>query len=937
MGTPLRGLFGRDREIEEADAALDAAASGEPRVLLVGGDAGIGKTSLVGVVTDHARSRGFRVLVGHCLDIDDGVALRPVREALRQAVVFRSDEGLPPVTRRLAPYLRGEADAVTVDELALVVAELAAEGPILLVLEDLHWADRSTVDFAVAVARTATGPLCLVLTHRADEVTRRHPFFGALAELGRSPSASRLDLRALDADGIAGIVTSRGLDDAEVTRSVFERSEGNPLYAEELLAAGPDGLPEQLGALLLARADALSDEARGLLRLASAHGSRLDSVLLAEASGLGADAVDACLREAIDANVVRRVGDHLDFRHGLVREAVYDDLMPGERSKAHRRLAEALERTIGSRPAMADLGQLTFHWHAANDVPRAYGAAVRAGLRARTLGIAQAITHLDLALELHSQVPGAEPARADLLWMLARACERNLEFDRTRRLLGEALDELRDDTDPQLAARVYTAYAVFFEELPGHLTHLDALDRALERLGNRPSHERARAFAIRAEWQLHHEHFTAAIADAERAIEIATALDAPEVLYEGLGARGGGYFYRGDYQRGLTDTEAAAAAARRAGLEGEALIFDMERAFMLLSGVDPPAGLRLARETRNEALTRGLPAQAVRAGLEVVHGLIGAGELRQAESMLDELSGDLVTPDLIRGHLARVRLLLLQGRAQAALPLERERMRAVGQWNVLPDLQWLLLHAQVLIANGLVEDAHTVVRDHLVDFAGSDNPQAAAGLAHAAYESALAGRVLGSPAPDLVERADALLASVDDALVPTPITVWSLSLLCARALRAEIHGRPAADLWRAAFDGARTIGDGVALPIRWRLVRALLAEGKRDEARTSLPEVVAEAKAMGMNGVLEDAIRLGRRHRISVPGDDRPSKLDILTGRESEVLDVLATGATNRAIAERLFISEKTVSVHVTNLLAKLGVTNRTEAAAVARDLAVVE
>jgi DNA-binding CsgD family transcriptional regulator len=178
---------------------------------------------------------------------------------------------------------------------------------------------------------------------------------------------------------------------------------------------------------------------------------------------------------------------------------------------------------------------------------------------------------------------------------------------------------------------------------------------------------------------------------------------------------------------------------------------------------------------------------------------------------------------------------------------------------------------------------------------------------------------------------------VDDALVLTPITVWSLSLLCARALRAEIHGRPAADLWRVAFDGARTIGDGVALPIRWRLVRALLAEGKRDEARTSLPEVVAEAKAMGMNGVLEDAIRLGRRHRISVPGDDRPSKLDILTGREREVLDVLATGATNRAIAERLFISEKTVSVHVTNLLAKLGVTNRTEAAAVARDLAVVE
>jgi DNA-binding NarL/FixJ family response regulator len=122
-----------------------------------------------------------------------------------------------------------------------------------------------------------------------------------------------------------------------------------------------------------------------------------------------------------------------------------------------------------------------------------------------------------------------------------------------------------------------------------------------------------------------------------------------------------------------------------------------------------------------------------------------------------------------------------------------------------------------------------------------------------------------------------------------------------------------------------------------RLVQALLAEGERDEARTALPELLAEAKAMGANGVVEKALELARRHRIPLPGDDRPSKLDVLTAREREVLDVLASGATNRAIAERLFISEKTVSVHVTNLLAKLGVTNRTEAAAVARDLAVVE
>ena len=210
MKHPSRGLIGRDRELSEADGALDAAASGTPQVLLVGGDAGIGKTSLVAAVADRARELGFAVLVGHCLDIDDGVGLRPVREALRQAITDRSEEDLSPVTRRLAPYLRGESDKATVDDLCLVVGELVEAGPLLLVLEDLHWADRSSIDVATAVARAGRGRLCVVLTYRADEVTRRHPFYEALAEIGRSPGARRIDLAALDSEGIAAMAVSRG-------------------------------------------------------------------------------------------------------------------------------------------------------------------------------------------------------------------------------------------------------------------------------------------------------------------------------------------------------------------------------------------------------------------------------------------------------------------------------------------------------------------------------------------------------------------------------------------------------------------------------------------------------------------------------------------------------------------------------------------------------
>ncbi len=170
-----------------------------------------------------------------------------------------------------------------------------------------------------------------------------------------------------------------GADDAFVDE-VFERSEGNPLYAEELLAAGPDSLPEALSDLLLRRVDGLDERARAVLRMASAQGSRLSPQLLGEALAMDEAALDGSLREALDAHVLKTVGGHLDFRHGLIREAVYDDLMPGERAQSHHRLAEALERLAGDDIGMTVLSQLSYHWYAAHDLPRAYQAALRAGM-----------------------------------------------------------------------------------------------------------------------------------------------------------------------------------------------------------------------------------------------------------------------------------------------------------------------------------------------------------------------------------------------------------------------------------------------------------------------------------------------------------------------------------------------------------------------------
>ena len=206
------------------------------------------------------------------------------------------------------------------DDLAAAVLEAAAAGPVLLVLEDMHWADRSTQDFAAALSRTARGGLLLVLTFRSDELHRRHPFRKTLTEISRAAGSRRIDLGGLDRADIAGIVAAHtdGPPDPSLVDSVLARSEGNPLYAEELLAANQEGVPDHLSDLLLARIDALDEGPRALLRLASVNGTRLDTETLAELAGLDQAQMEGYLREALDANVLRQTAESLEFRHPLV-------------------------------------------------------------------------------------------------------------------------------------------------------------------------------------------------------------------------------------------------------------------------------------------------------------------------------------------------------------------------------------------------------------------------------------------------------------------------------------------------------------------------------------------------------------------------------------------------------------------------------------------
>ena len=391
MPAPSRAplLLGRERDTAELDEALGLAAQGTPQVVLVGGDAGIGKTTLVASLERRAEHTGFTVATGHCLDLEAaGISFAPAVEAVR-ALLGGEDLGSRPSARRMLRLLDPEAPRSTepfrvLDDLRQTVLEAAAAGPVLVVLEDMHWADRSTQDLAASLSRTARGGLLLVLTFRSDELHRRHPFRRTLAEISRTVGCRRIDLGPLGPADIAGIITARieGPPDPSVLGSVLARSEGNPLYAEELLAAHQQEVPGHLSDLLLARIDALDEGPRGLLRLASVNGTRLDTATLAELAGLDEALTEGYLREALDANVLRQAAGFLEFRHPLLREATYDDLMPDERTRIHGRLAGILQERVDaeSHPGLATVSRLAFHWDAAHDLPRTLAASVRAGL-----------------------------------------------------------------------------------------------------------------------------------------------------------------------------------------------------------------------------------------------------------------------------------------------------------------------------------------------------------------------------------------------------------------------------------------------------------------------------------------------------------------------------------------------------------------------------
>ncbi|MGD0688095.1 MAG: AAA family ATPase, partial [Streptosporangiaceae bacterium] len=625
-------LIGREHELGRLVAALDQAAAGEPVVALVSGDAGIGKTRLIAELAVLAAGREFTVLSGRCAELGDSVPYLPLADALRNATAGPSaTESLlaalaaRPVLGRLLPD-RGSAEQPGGDVPGMaqqqlfgavlgMLAEIAADRPVLLILEDLHWADRSTRDLVTFLSRVLHRErVAVIATYRTDDLHRSHPLRGVVRELLRLPTVTAIELGPLADPDMAEYLTALGGQrlDATAVEAIIRRAEGNAYYAEELLAASADGseLPAGLAGLLLARVERLSAPAQQVLRAAAVAGRRMDDELVRQASGLAAADYEAGLRESVAHQLLVPDGDEgYAFRHALIREAVYADLLPGERTRLHARLADLLagQEALAAVPGAA--AELAHHYLASHDITGAFTASVRAGREAERLAApAEAHRHFDQALELWDRV--SEPARLaglDRGWLAFDSAENTAASGDVARAVHELRrlsGYLDAAADPVLASRVSERLAYFLLETDDVVAAADAASLAVDMLPpDPPRWERARALATHAQTLLYTEADGTAAARAGQAREAARAAAAPWIEADVLVTLGLLEERAGQTREAIDLFTLAHQQARGAGVLGVQLRaafqlsrMQLERGDLADASETAHEGLRLAEE-----------------------------------------------------------------------------------------------------------------------------------------------------------------------------------------------------------------------------------------------------------------------------------------------------------------------------------------------------
>lgn len=962
-------MIGREPDLEALHDELRAVGEGGLRAVVIGGEAGIGKSRLITEFLAEAETSAT-VLLGRCVDLgNDSAPYAPFASILRRLIELRGLDTVlaaaghgAGVLSVLLPELADDSavpartGAERLYELVTVLFEtLSADTPLVLAVEDIHWADTATLELLRFVVRMAEGGRILVLlTYRTDEVSRGHPLRSYLAELERTRRLTRWELARLGRDQVEALIARLlGCEpEAATVDRVYEMSEGVPFFVEELigidgLATGED-LPETLRELLLARFEKLSEPTQRLLRLVSAGGVCVDHELLSAVFDGTPDDLDAAAREAVVANVLAADTTEYTFRHALVREAIHADLLPGERSRFHMRFAEALEASP-QRSATA----LSTHWLAAHDVRRAFVASLEAMHEAhRSYAYATAAAMGDRALELWDTVPDAEElsagTRTDLLARTASALRNAGDSDRALALVNVALESTHG-LPPARHARLLRDKAQYLVNLnrPGVV---ELLQQALQVV---PRHSLPAADGLRpqllaelaARYMLA-ARFDEAVAVATQAIE--EAGEGSEALRSvAHNIRGSSLVADGSVERGLAELDEARRLAENDS--GASLRYAVNASDAMNNLGLYSEAVRIAEAGVREARARGVErTSGVILSSNTVEPLLALGELDRAEALLDPALA-LDPPPSFRAHLQRMKLwiTLWRGDVEATEALLRRwhsGLRTLGEIEAQSELGVARLAAEVAIARGDYDDAweHTApvrAATHRA-MAANDLPVLAA-AARALADAAFRPTALDIAAE--VSRLDAAATAIDSwptAVAWNPLIraelATALAAVGAATSDAATSDAVTSDHWRgasAAWDAAIDATTSPLAPAHlhpYALVRAArvaLAAGDRPSAERLAVAGRDEAERTGFGLVAAAAVALASPRRASHgPGSAQPGPGAPLTEREEQVLALIEQGLSNKQIGEVLFISAKTASVHVSSILRKVGASSRTEA-----------
>lgn len=962
-------MVGRDAELAALLEAFEASCHGEPRAVIIRGEAGIGKTRLISeflrvVTADDDARLPLVVATGQCIDLGAiGAPFTPIRRILHELhsgvgdEAFREAVGgtatlatigtlVPEVGGDTPPTLNGGASYVA-EAIERLLEELSAHSQVVLVLEDLHWADAATLDLLKTLAPTLRGShVTLMATYRTDYVGRGHPLRAVVGELERSRTVSFVDVDRLNIEGVSELAQelSGGTLTADQIDTILSRSEGVPFFVEELIRLRDRPLPATLRDVVLARYEQLSPAARQAVGVVSVGGMHLDDDTLQRACRTDPSDLVRAVREAIAEGIVTSDGDGYTFRHALIREAVYDDLLPQERTTAHRAIAAILQERVDSGHTEL-AGAVAEHWLAVHDATKAFDAIVVASARARADFAPQTAARLgERLLALWPQVDDAEErAGATPAGVAARIAHDYVDGARSHAALRVAELGLASAPDDAVLerARLHLAAADAFFSDTGKTAvgHLDSIERLLSTRGESAARGvLARARAMRA---FAATGRTEKMRLANAARELAESIDDVDTLCSVLRRRAIVLQQLGDHEGSLADT-------RRS--------FDLSpvgSSPRLIAYINLCDALRVMGRFK-ESIDIGFAglAEAVDSGQERGYGTslhVNLADTLIAVGRVDEgLAHTRRATTLLRGESAR--WLAVAAISQAWVEVWADDLEAyertlkaiapirAGLTGLIEDAaywQVLALDAamaraadaplseRVALVTAAIVQATSVFSDEI-----DEEPEMCRELLVSVCRARATLARLGQPQdPRLTARIQHLYAIVHHDVVANPY-----ALVGDAFVREATGDAGALDAWREALALIDDVSSPVAVPVRiahearYRLALALAASGERTEALSVLRRVVAEAPPHGMKLFARWAREA--MARLGSGGDASSGPFDDLTPRELEVLALVAEGLTNRAIGSRLFISPKTASVHVSAILAKFGAKNRAEAAA---------